>query len=241
MPASPAVGSIAARPTAQRTKGSPNAPVTIHEFAEFYCPFCALHLWETLPRIERDYIDAGLVRYEFHHLVVHGAPALLASAATECARKQGRFWALHDRLFDRIFPDRNLEQAQVHDLDQLRDAAGTVGLDVAELGRCLDAIDAKLESCQVAHSKCTADGGDPPSCDDGRNHCMRTNEAYDTIAEDGELLGRLIEALPADERAQVERVGTPTFFINGHVLVGAQPYEEFKMIIDRELEHAKRE
>jgi len=54
------------------------------------------------------------------------------------------------------------------------------------------------------------------------------------ILDDQEELRRLIDRLPPAERPK--GIGTPTFFINGHILIGAQPYENFKRIIDRELE-----
>jgi protein-disulfide isomerase len=43
----------------------------------------------------------------------------------------------------------------------------------------------------------------------------------------------------SSEGSQIGANGTPTFFINGRQLVGAQPIEQFKAIIDDELKKKK--
>lgn len=225
--------------TAQPTKGSPDAPVTIIEFAEFYCPYCAKYLWETYPKIESDYIHKGLVRYEFHNLVVHGQPALLAAAAGECAQAQGKFWAFHDRVFETVFAGRNISQSQELKLADLKRVAAAVGLDTAEFNRCLEGYDTKFSSCLFDYNTCTAAGTDRESCAEGFNTCLASNAMFTKILEDQEALYQLIDGLPPEEQAQAERIGTPTFFINGHIFIGAQPYENFKKVIDRELARAK--
>lgn len=229
-----------AKPSAQPTKGSADAPVTITELAEFYCPFCALYLWETFPQIQRDYLDTGLVKYEFRNLVVHGVPALLASAAGECAHQQGRFWAFHDRVFEQVFPNRRIDEAHEQSLGQLLAVAGVVGLDAGAFDRCLQSCDATLRNCQADEDRCIAAGGSQADCSAARQGCLTTNEIFQQIVQDREELQRLLAALPADERAQIEHLGTPTFFINGHVIVGAAPYEELKALIEQELRRAGR-
>ncbi len=44
-------------------RGDTTARVTIVEFSDFQCPFCALYARDTFPQLERDYIDTGKVRY----------------------------------------------------------------------------------------------------------------------------------------------------------------------------------
>src|SRR2546428_302972 len=46
-------------------KGSPAAPVTIIEFADFECPFCSDHANNVLPSLHEDYISTGKVQYVF--------------------------------------------------------------------------------------------------------------------------------------------------------------------------------
>lgn len=78
--------------------GSAEAKVTIVEFADFQCPACAAtHPW--LKQLLADYGDK--VRFVFRHypLAMH-ANAQLASRAAEAAGKQGKFWELHDLLYE---------------------------------------------------------------------------------------------------------------------------------------------
>lgn len=80
-------------------KGNPQAKVTMIEFSDYLCPFCAKFAVLTLPKIEADYISTGKVRLIFRHLPVHGEPSAKAAEAALCAHEQGQFWEYHDRLF----------------------------------------------------------------------------------------------------------------------------------------------
>ena len=78
-------------------KGPENAPVTIVEFSDFQCPFCA-RVEPTLKQIQETY--KGNVRFVWKHLplTIH-KDAEGAALAAEVAAKQGKFWEFHDRLF----------------------------------------------------------------------------------------------------------------------------------------------
>lgn len=83
-------------------KGNPNAPVTIVEFSDFQCPFCARFFAETLPQIQQDYIDSGKVKLVYRDFPLESihANARAASIAGECADDQKMFWQYHDKLFE---------------------------------------------------------------------------------------------------------------------------------------------
>jgi protein-disulfide isomerase len=88
-------------PLATRSKGSPNAPVTVYEMSDFQCPYCKRFAEGTFPEIERRYIKPGKVRWVYinfplTHLHPHAAPA---GELALCAAKQDGFWAVHDLLF----------------------------------------------------------------------------------------------------------------------------------------------
>jgi protein-disulfide isomerase len=88
-------------PLANRSKGSPKAPVTVYEMSDFQCPYCKSFAQETFPEIERRYIKPGKVRWVFinfplTHLHPHAAPA---GELALCAAKQEGFWPVHDLLF----------------------------------------------------------------------------------------------------------------------------------------------
>ena len=74
-------------------KGDPEAPVTIMEFSDFQCPFCARFVSQTLPQIEEQYISTGKVKLVFKHfpLVQTHQFASKAAEASVCAGDQGKF------------------------------------------------------------------------------------------------------------------------------------------------------
>ena len=84
--------------------GDPNAPVTIIEFSDYECPFCARFYLNTLPQLKSEYIDTGKVRliYRDFPLGFH-QNAQKAAEATEVARELGgdnAFWKMHDKIFE---------------------------------------------------------------------------------------------------------------------------------------------
>ena len=83
--------------------GNPNAPITIIEFSDFQCPFCAKFHIQTLPKIIDEYIKEGTVKLVFRDFPIQSIHpnALPASVAAECANEQGKFKEMHDKLFDK--------------------------------------------------------------------------------------------------------------------------------------------
>ena len=82
-------------------EGSADAPVMIVEFSDFECPFCQRWYHEALPSIRaRVGDDVALAFLHFPLTQIH-PNAATAHAAAECAGGQGRFWAMHDLLFER--------------------------------------------------------------------------------------------------------------------------------------------
>jgi protein-disulfide isomerase len=108
-------------------RGPGEAPVTIVEFADFQCPFCA----RTAPLLDavlRAYGDR--VRLVFKHFPIDShAYARGAALAALAAHEQGKFWEMHDRLF--------AAGGRVDRQGALR-VAGELGLDVRRFERDLD-------------------------------------------------------------------------------------------------------
>jgi len=219
----------------QPAKGNLNAPVTIVEFADFYCPYCARHVRETIPLIETDYIDTGLVRYEFRNLIIHGQPALLAAVAGECAHQQGAFWGFHDAVFERIFGDGNRSDSRHLEADDLKQIATQLGLNCAAFDACLDTYEQTYNKCHDSYQTC----GQDTACAEQFQGCLENDPMVAKVFEDQASLSTLIEQLPEAEKAQAQRIGTPAFFINGHILIGAHPYAVFKEMIDTQLAKAR--
>ncbi len=82
--------------------GNPDAPITIIEFTDFQCPFCARFHTQTLPLILEEYIEQGKVKLVFRDFPIQSIHpnAVPASVASECANDQGKFKEMHDMLFD---------------------------------------------------------------------------------------------------------------------------------------------
>src|SRR3989344_4465459 len=74
-------------------RGDKDAPVTIVEWSDFECPFCARFFEQTLPSIEEEYIKTGKVKliYRDFPLSFH-TNAQKAAEAAECAGEQGKYW-----------------------------------------------------------------------------------------------------------------------------------------------------
>src|SRR5215216_1504278 len=81
--------------------GSKDAKVTLVEFSDFQCPFCARHSQNTLPAIVKEYVDAGKVKYvlrDFPIASLHPR-AQKSHEAAYCAGEQGKYWDMYHRLF----------------------------------------------------------------------------------------------------------------------------------------------
>jgi protein-disulfide isomerase len=105
------------------TDGSPavgpeGAQVSLVAFSDFQCPFCSRAV-PTLEQIEKQYGDK--VRIVFKHLPLAMHPkAPAAHAAAEAAHRQGKFWEMHDRIFENqgdMSPERYVQYATELGLD----------------------------------------------------------------------------------------------------------------------------
>jgi len=83
--------------------GKADAPITIIEFSDYQCPFCAKFWSDTLPQIKEEYISKGLVRLVFRDFPLSIHPmAQPAAEAAECVRDAGNdklYFEYHDKIF----------------------------------------------------------------------------------------------------------------------------------------------
>jgi protein-disulfide isomerase len=129
-PGPPAVTGLVL-PAGGATRGSAKSPLTIVEYTDFECPFCARYARESYPLLIREFVDAGRVRYVVRHLPLESIhpSARGAAQAAECARQQGKFWEMHDRLF------ANPQALSRADLERTADA---LGLTMPAFRQCVD-------------------------------------------------------------------------------------------------------
>jgi protein-disulfide isomerase len=91
---------IAPIPNQGHVMGSESAPLEIVEFADFECPACGSFATLTEPDIRERLVKAGTVRFRFMDfpLSMH-ANTWPAHRAAWCAGEQGKFWEMHDAIF----------------------------------------------------------------------------------------------------------------------------------------------
>ena len=111
-------------------KGDPNAPVTIVEWSDYQCPFCQRFYEQTMPSIEKEYIDTGKVRFVYRDfpLSFH-ENAQKAAEAAECAGEQGKYYEMYDKLFT---------EGVSGGVNSFKSYAAGLGLDTGEFNQCLD-------------------------------------------------------------------------------------------------------
>jgi protein-disulfide isomerase len=125
-------------PAGDPVRGNAAAPVTVHEWADFQCPFCAREE-STLQKIVQEY--GSKIRFVWHDLPLptHAQASLSAEAAREAFAQKGvaGFWAMHDALYAN---QGHLERA---DLDGY---ASTLHLDA---GRWAAALDGEQHASEI--------------------------------------------------------------------------------------------
>ena len=116
--------------------GDSAAPVEITEFADYQCPFCKTFATLQMPTIRKRLIETGRLRWRFRDFPLQQHPHARAAAhAAACADEQGKFWAMHDRIFE-----GQAEWAAERDATAtFRRSATEVGLDAAKYDACMSA------------------------------------------------------------------------------------------------------
>jgi protein-disulfide isomerase len=165
--------------------GDPEAPVTLVEYTDYQCPFCARFFEQTYEQLKTTYVDTGKVRYIMRDLPLpFHANAKDAAIAARCAGKQGKYLEMHDKLFG-----SQTDWSEVADaIEKFSAYAGELGMNTSQFSSCM------------------------------------TDQAVATQVDNDTNLA-----------SQLGATGTPTFIINGKLLVGAQPYTAFEAMIDGEL------
>ena len=157
--------------------GAPGAAVDVVVFSDFQCPFSG-RLAKTLAELLERYPNRVRVVFKHMPLPMH-RDAHLAHQAALAAGAQGRFWQMHDLLFEN---QRKLGRTA------LADYAARLGLDLHRFRGALD-----------------------------------SGQYEDRVERDIALAKELGVR------------GTPTCFIDGHRLSGAQPIDKFVEQVERAL------
>lgn len=166
-------------------KGSSNAKVKIIAFEDWRCPFCDQFFKNTESQIIKDYVDTGKAVIYYRNYQFLGQASVTAGNAGECSNEQGKFWAMHDYLYQN---QPSESDTSMYTTDKLTEIAGSLEMNTSQFRSCLSST--------------------------------KYQKNLDQDLADGQKVGV---------------TGTPTVFIDGNPVVGAQPYSAFKTIIDQEL------
>jgi len=109
--------------------GNKNAPITIIEYSDFQCPYCA-KAEDTVKQLQKNYGDKIKIVYKQYPLGFH-KDAFKASEASLCAHEQSNdlFWKLHDYM---------LENPRKLSLKNLKNKSKDLGIDAKQFSQCLD-------------------------------------------------------------------------------------------------------
>jgi len=151
--------------------GSTTAPVKVIVYSDFACSFCA-EFEDTLKQVRKDFGDQVTIAFRHFPLSDLQIESMTAANASECAAEQGKFWEMHDLLFEQ-------NKTGKLSLDQIKENAIDLGLKKEQFNQCLDS--------------------------------QKYNEKI--VAEQQEAKSFNVN-------------GTPTTFVNGEMVIGANPYED---------------
>ncbi len=166
--------------------GSAYAPVTMIEFSDFQCPFCAKFMLDTYDDIKEEYVNTGKVKFIYKHypLPSHNN-ARKAAQASECALDIGGIDAFEGISYKMSQNNNFLSESNLLKF-------GSEFVNATEFEACL---------------------------------------------KSGAMADRVENDLQEGRRLGV--TSTPTFFIDGQKLEGAQPFSAFQTIIESKLNAAQ--
>jgi len=113
-----------------RVRGRVDAPVTLIEYSDFTCGYCLKFFRDTWPKLQAKYVETGKLRFVYRDYPrADRGVGVDAAVAARCAGAQGRYWAMHDRLFG---------EGRRLDSEAFRSYARTIGLDQVVFAQCFD-------------------------------------------------------------------------------------------------------
>lgn len=119
-------------------KGPDTADYVIIEYSDFQCPACAVQA-PALDRLQNQFPDAVQIVYRHYPLTAIHKHAMLAAQATEAAAFQGKFWDMHDVLFNTQKQWSNIDDP----VDYFTKLAKSIGLDTEKFSQDITSSVAK--------------------------------------------------------------------------------------------------
>ncbi len=184
--------------------GPDDALVTIVEFADFHCPFCAKAA-DTIKTVQADFSSDVRLVFRQRPLDMHPQARDAAKAAL-AAHRQGKFWEMHDQLYANAKTARSREQFEA--------IAGELGLDLAKFQADMDdpAIEEMIKVDEAVASRFGSNG----------TPAFFINGRFVSGARSVAEFSALVEEELGKAKARVE-AGTPRAGVYAAVLKDALP------------------
>src|SRR5580698_8396869 len=109
--------------------GDPSAKVIVIEYSDFQCPFCMEYFTNNYHKVIDQFVKTGKVKYvarDFPGEKIH-PDALKSAEAARCANEQGKYWEMHDALFN---------NQKLLGSTGITDSAKSAGLNMAPFQTC---------------------------------------------------------------------------------------------------------
>jgi protein-disulfide isomerase len=161
-------------------RGPKNAKVTIVEFSDFQCPFCAQSAPLVDQVLEQYPNDVNFVYKQFPLTSIHPF-AMGASKASLAAGKQGKYWEMHDLLF---------KNNRALSTDNLKDYAKQLGLNVEQFEKDMNSPDVQTQIEQEMKEASAAEvRGTPTFFVDGKRLMNRSLEGFKQMIDEAKAKG----------------------------------------------------
>jgi protein-disulfide isomerase len=119
--------------------GDKKANITLIEFGDYQCQYCAKFHRETRGQLINNYVAPGEVRYLFKDFVINDKPdnkaSTLAAIGSYCAAEQDKYWDYHDELYSNSKGENTPWITQ----DSLKKFAVNINIpDIVKFSTCLE-------------------------------------------------------------------------------------------------------
>jgi protein-disulfide isomerase len=129
------------------SKGSEDAPITLIEYGSVTCGGCKYFHDKIMPRVERDYIETGKVRFIFREALRNDVDTALISMAR--CKGEDKFFAITDAIFERQPEIIKTAQAGTV-LDTFLDIGAEFGIGTpAQFDACYENMNIRLDMIEV--------------------------------------------------------------------------------------------
>lgn len=196
--------------------GPADAKITVVKAYDYACPFCE-KVRGTMDDLRQKY--GNDIRIVYKQLVVHPKNATVGALAYCAAAKQGKAREMDQLLWDKGFKARQFDMTEVP-MGQAEQPAPGQGQPMPAGGQMVKCWD-HPDGCKLAYGWASELG-------------LNLDQFKNDLKDDCQ------KRIQTDAR-QLQQFGvgaTPSFFINGRFISGAQPIEQFVTVIDEELKKA---